>query len=92
MAAVSADDELIVITLPALPVHVNVPETVLEKRFYEHGEKDLQAKEFSKILQRYEWFLTKTKLPVLKLDTTKGRMENLIVVKDYLDEYQRRSN
>lgn len=73
-------------------IYCYAPEEELKKRFFLTGEKHLTESEFPKILGRYDWFLQRTKLPTLKLDTTKSRSENIAEMQKFINEYQRHKN
>lgn len=65
-------------------VYCHAPDEVLKKRFEETGETDLKYSEFPRILERYEQFLSKTAIPVLRVDTTKSREENIEAIKRFI--------
>jgi thymidylate kinase len=67
-------------------IYCSAPNDVIEERFKEHDEKDLTPNQFKEVLERYEMFLEKTSLPVLRLDTTKSREENKELMKQFIEQ------
>ena len=67
-------------------IYCSAPDDVLVQRFNETGDKDLTSNQFKEVLERYEMFLEKTSLPVLRLDTTKSREENKELMKQFIEQ------
>lgn len=65
-------------------VYCSAPLDVIKERFVLTNEKD-PSDDLEEIIERYEMFLERTSLPVLRVDTTQSRVTNL----DKIDEYLR---
>lgn len=73
-----------------LLIYCEAPRSRLEKRFEETEETDLELSELSLVLDRYKQFLKKTKLPILKLNTTNTVGRNRQKILDFIKEHEHR--
>ena len=67
-------------------IYCSAPNDVLLERFKQHNETDLTENQFGQVLARYDMFLEKTNLKVLRLDTTMSREENLERIKEFVNQ------
>lgn len=64
-------DKFFAESLNAKMIYLDTPIELLQTRFQERGDEHIKMEQLSLLKQRYETFLGQTRLPVLKLDTTK---------------------
>lgn len=68
----------------AVIIYCHAPKDVISKRFVTDNEEFAQHDEIDMLLDRYESFISKTTVPVLKIDSTESRQDNIVKIQEFL--------